>query len=157
MKWKILSLAHADEIPDLMEYHPGSLNVTLDEPWCAPDDASFRRISHDRGMRLSRDPSVGADFLANGNYIHPYLTVTSINGRAVEGRLYFPGISPARWEGDSSVWQRPVIVGRIEILSRTALRLWLGIGPQDELMVEITLAHSSTFEDQRGIPSGTEQ
>jgi hypothetical protein len=141
-EWDRVVEAHRDEVPDLGAYRRGTLNVVLVEPWCLPGDEAFRRRAHERGLGLGEEPSVGADFLACGNYIHPDIRVRSIGGKEVEGRLYVPGIPKDRWRDDTSAWEGPREVRRIEVISKAHLRTILGLGPDEEAEVEVELVVS---------------
>ncbi len=85
--WPRLVKAHAVDILGLEAFPPGSLNVQLDEEWTPPRDLELIIAGHNRGPCLGDDNSAGADFLRNGNYVHPDLRVVEINGVTISGFL----------------------------------------------------------------------
>lgn len=124
-------------LPEIADYVRGTFNVHLWTAWLPPGEDHHRAKAHERGMQLGERPEIGADLLRNGNYIHPDILVLSINGLPVDGgRLLFPCRPWPAGESMPFVGSR----SRIEIISRTAIRELLGIGPRDEgLDVEVKL------------------
>ncbi len=102
--WKRIVVAHSRDLPDIADDVRGTLNIQLAERWYPPDDEKHRRESHKRGVSGGLKEETGADFLANGNYIHPEVWVCSIGGKPVEGRLDFAGVGKEVWEVDGNVW-----------------------------------------------------
>jgi hypothetical protein len=137
--WSCVIAAHRLELPEIVDYFPGTLNVVLHVRWSPPGDELHRRASHERGMLLRREHAPEANILANGNYLHPSARVRSIKGIEVDGRLYFPGIPDTRWKNDENVWKTIAPVDRIEIISKTQLRKLLGISPDEECDVEVVI------------------
>lgn len=135
-KWPCMLVAHADEVPDLSEYVLGTFNVNLVEPkeWTPPRDALCRTKARDRGYELS------IDFLQCGNYIHPDLDVVRVNREPVNGKLYYPGNQKL----DKAEAPSPIKRPRIEIISKTKLREFLGLQDgEDGLEVEVVIAVSA--------------
>lgn len=78
----------------------------------------------------------GTDFLKCGNYIHPQIAVTEINGIPITGKLYFPA------GHKHPCASRP----RIEIVSKDHIRTRLGIGKDEEVPVTVVLDISEALE-----------
>ena len=122
LNWKRMLIAHWDECPEIEIFAQGTFNVQLVDPsfWIPPHDTSCRINARSRGIMRGRIPETGADFLYCGNYIHPTARVISINGVAVEGRLYYPGVSEEYWPSDQA--PKPPSGTRIEIISPVRIR-----------------------------------
>lgn len=135
--WDRLIKGFAYALPEISDYVRGTFNVQLQTAWIPPDEDQHRAKAHERGMQLGARPEIGADLLRNGNYIHPDILVLSINGQSLDGgRLFFACPTWPVGQGMPFIASRP----RIEIISRTAIRSLLGIGPRDEgLDVEVKL------------------
>lgn len=138
--WSRVVIAHRTDVPDLHDYYPGTFNIQLHESWYPPADERFRKKSHERGIELGERADLGADFLANGNYIHPLIHVRTINGVPVDGLLYFPGVRKDRWRDDPLFWERPRAKSRIEVISKMMIRQVLGLDPGSEHEVEAEMA-----------------
>ena len=139
--WDRLVNAHCDELPDIGQYVPGSLNIILTDPpaWQPPRDDELRGIARRKGVKLKLEYSLGGDFLYFGNYVHPDLRVIRINGIAVDGVLYYAGSQTAF---GSDGLPQPIARDRIEILSKARLRKLLGMEDDSigyEVVVETLL------------------
>lgn len=129
-------LAHS---PELDGYARGTLNVELSVPWSPPNDVGYSMQAHQDGVdrELSGEGAdKGTDFLKCGNYIHPHIAVTELNGIPITGKLYFPA------GHKHPCASRP----RIEIVSKEYIRTRLGIGKDEEVPVIVVLAVAEAGE-----------
>lgn len=139
--WGDVVIAHANEVPDLASYVPGTLNLNLVNPtnWTPPHDDEHRMksILQGRSAKVRDTPS---RLLSNGNYFHPTLKVVQIAGIAVEGIVYYPGCAnPTLADGTL----RPVERCRIEVCSRVRLRELLGLPAGQDHRVEVRIVDIS--------------
>ena len=120
--WDRMIRAHRDEVPDIETFTTGTFNIALLDPsvWNPPNDEVHRRNSHEKGLRLGCNFESGADFLRCGNYIHPQISVTSINGLPLAGRVYYPGIDETKLQAEGL--PEPIDRQWLEILSKDNLR-----------------------------------
>ena len=120
--WDRMIRAHREELPEFESLAPGTFNVFLVDPvvWNPPDDEFHRRQSYEKGLRFGDAIEAGADFLKCGNYVHPQIHVTSINGLPIAGRAYYGGSAeyPIPVEGLPAPMDR----SKIEIMSKEHLR-----------------------------------
>ncbi len=122
--WQDMRKAHS---PELEGYVPGTLNINLGRDFPPPDDEAHSLNANRQG--LARD--IG--FLRTGNYIHPAMTVVSINGHLVDGRVYYPG----GVRQDKFIWPSR---NRLEVLARVRIREALGLRDGDKVEVMLTIA-----------------
>jgi CTP-dependent riboflavin kinase len=152
--WNRMVVAHGDELPEIDGYHPGTLNVQLDELWSPPGHREHHLASHRRGVEQRCLPQTGADFLAAGNYIHPTAVVRSINGISVDGRLYFPGNAQIAGKGEGANIKP---TDRIEIISPAHIRSLLGISEDEEVAVEVVIEFEGTTVEGQHLPLGGDE
>lgn len=119
--WPRMCRAHEDELSDIWEYFEGTLNIALTDPrtWSPPRDDELRTKAREKGLQFGNDNDRGADFLRFGNYIHPDLEVTTIDGISVSGRVYYAGSLRGFTDDGRPL---PIVRDRVEILSRDHLR-----------------------------------
>ena len=157
--WQRMLVAHKDELPDIEDYVEGTFNIHLTDPpeWRPPDDEQLRLAARKRGHRVGGDKNIpaGGDFLLCGNYVHPRLKVIALNGRAVEGRIYYAGIKPAEWPWGDFRLPQPTPRRRVEVLSKVNLRRLLGLLDEDkkyDVSVTIEIGEVSGKRRQGGTP-----
>lgn len=103
--------------------------------WFPPSDDTYRQEAHDVGDARGNQESDGSNFLFRGNYIHPDVTVVTINDTSIpNGQLYYAG------SNDSFTTGSPLEPGAIsrhslEILSSDDLAALLGVSEDDEVTV----------------------
>jgi hypothetical protein len=139
--------AHAEELPDIEQYCRGSFNIDLTYPlvWRPRNEGFFYARSRDRGLWLAKSLSaaeafaIGSDFLACGNFIHPQIRVVCLNGRPIEGRLYFAGVGEEIWQRRTLPWPLSRRHTGIEIISKHHLRSALGFDSNANGAVEVEL------------------
>lgn len=124
--WERMVCAHEDELSEIHEFEPGTLNVDLviPEEWHPPRDEELRLAARRKGVQLGDQYKKGADFLKCGNYVHPDLIVIEINGKSLEGFIYYAG-SPHSFDANGE--PRQIQRRRLEILSKENLRERLGL------------------------------
>lgn len=147
-EWRRILLAHAEELPEITQFHSGTFNIHLTDPtvWRPPNEGYFYARSRDRGLWLAKSLSHeqaterGSDFLANGNFIHPQIRVVRVNGLPIEGRLYFAGIGQADWRRRAKPWPLSRWYTGVEIIARQRLRTVLSLDPHASgVEVEVAL------------------
>jgi hypothetical protein len=111
--WERFKLAH----PGFDSYYPRTFAFKLAELFIPPNDLYYSIAAHQTGIMQDRKIFNGADFLYNGNYVHPNLHVVNIGQHQIkEGRIYYPGMP----------WDLKLILASsnrdwLEILSKTNL------------------------------------
>ena len=129
INWDRMKIAHAPELDGCLE---GTFNVVLPTGWKPPDDDKYSQQANQLGNEMEKSgkgEKDGTDFLKCGNYIHPKIRVTKINGVAIDGRVYYPAGFKDKGHPRTS----------LEILSKTKIREALGIGPRDSIDVAVMI------------------
>jgi len=69
-----------------------SVDGTTTSTWVPPNDDTYRTAAYNAGVALGGGFATGADFLLKGNYVHPSVHVTTVNGTTItDGQLYYAG------------------------------------------------------------------
>lgn len=136
--WQRMVNAHGTlfgDLPSISEFVQGTYNVILDSTWTPPDDDKYRTNAYNVGVANSGGINNGTDFLEKGNYVHPDITILSINGFPVlVGKLYYAG-SPTSFS-------TPGVPGAItrnylEILSTQDLETLTGTSGGESVTVDV--------------------
>lgn len=96
-RWENAHIAYGD-LPNAHMYQHISFNFSLMGVIAPPNDDTHRTNAHNFANRS--DITNGGDFLWRGNYVHPTMTVVSINGSLPPGtyNFYFAG-NPTSFDG----------------------------------------------------------
>ena len=156
--WARMASAHGAAL--LSSWTHGTLNVQIatinslsNTSWPPANDNNYRVISFLAGQAGGFAYSSGSDFLGKGNYIHPLVTITSVDGtNLTNGKLYYAG-SPGSFPTQNQ--NQPGIITRdsLEICADENISTLLGLVDGQTVTVVINLP-DSIFNPDIGLKVG---
>ena len=157
--WSRMATAHGS----LGGWIDGTFNVQIvtiegsaADNWQPINDNNYRVTSFLAGQAGSFNYSTGADFLGKGNYIHPLVTVVSINATNItNGTLYYAGSAGSFPTQDQNV---PGSIDRhsLEILADEDISALLGLTGGETVTVVLDFPNS-VFNPEYGLKIGFAQ